>query len=114
VAGEEAVVRIENFRVIHEGGARYRYRLLLAFQPGKQSPEFRGRLQLAVNFVLAGKEQHILLPDKREAMGEYQLELRHFLRREGVFELPAAAQLRAIEARVLQGDTLKSKRLAQL
>lgn len=114
VTGEEAVVRIENFRVIHEGGVRYRYRLLLAFQPSKQSPEFRGRLQLAVSFLLAGKEQQILFPDKREAMGEYQLELRHFLRREGVFELPVAAQLRALEARVLQGDTLKSKRLAQL
>jgi hypothetical protein len=114
VAGEEAVVRVENFRVIHESGAKYRYRLLLAFQPGRQNPEFRGRLQLAVTFVLAGKEQQIQLPERRDATGEYQLELRHFLRREGVFELPVAAQLRAVEARVLQGDTLKSKRLAQL
>ena len=114
VIGEEAVVRVENFRVIRDAGPKYRYRLLLAFQPAKQSPEFRGRLQLAVSFVLAGKEQQLLFPDKKAAIGEYQLELKHFLRREGVFELPPGAELKAVEARVLQGDTLKSKRLAQL
>lgn len=114
VVGEEAVVRIENFRVIHESGARYRYRILLAFQPGRQNPEFRGRLQLAVSFLLAAKEQQLLLPDKKEAMSEYQLEMKHFLRREGVFELPLGVVLKGVEARVLQGDTLKSKRLAQL
>ena len=114
VIGEEAVVRVENFRVIREAGARYRYRLLLAFQPAKQSPEFRGRLQLAITFLLAGKEQQLVLPDKRGAVGDYQLEIKHFLRREGVFELPLGAELKAVEARVLQGDTLMSKRLAQL
>lgn len=114
VVGEDAAVRIENFRVMHDGGGRYRYRILLAFQPDRQSPEFRGRLQLAVSFMLAGKEQQVLLPDKRVVAGEYQLELKHFLRREGVFELPLGAQVKAVEARVLQGDTLKSKRLAQL
>lgn len=114
VIGEEAVVRVENFRVIREAGARYRYRLLLAFQPAKQSPEFRGRLQLAITFLLAGKEQQLVLPDKRGAVGDYQLEIKHFLRREGVFELPQGAELKAVEARVLQGDTLMSKRLAQL
>lgn len=114
VIGEEALVRIENFRVIRDAGGRYRYRLLLAFQPAKHSPEFRGRLQLAITFLLAGKELQLLLPDKRAAISDYQLEIKHFLRRESVFELPPGAELKAVEARVLQGDTLMSKRLAQL
>lgn len=114
VVGEDAVVRIENFRVIHDGGGRYRYRILLAFQPDRQNSEFRGRLQLAVSFTLGGKEQQVLFPDKRGVAGEYQVEMRHFLRREGVFELPLNGQIKAVEAQVLQGDTLKSKRLAQL
>ena len=114
VMGDEAVVRVENFRVIRDTGVRYRYRLLLAFQPAKQNPEFRGRLQLAVTFLLAGKEQQLVLPGKRGTVGEYQLEIKHFLRREGAFELPQGAELKAVEARVLQGDTLMSKRLAQL
>lgn len=112
--GDDAVIRVENFRVMRDLGGRYQFRLLLAFQPAKQSPEFRGDLQLAVSFLLAGKEQLLLLPDKRAANADYGLELKHFLRREGFFELPSGAELKAVEARVLQGGTLKAKRLAQL
>lgn len=114
VAGEGAVIRIENFRVAQEVPGHFRYRLLLAFQPDRQSPDFRGRLQLVIDFDLAGKRVQLLLPDKRESLAEYQLELKHFLRREGAFELPVGAVLLGVEARVLQGDTLKFKRLAQL
>lgn len=113
VVGEEAVIRVENFRVVNEGGGRYRYRVLLAFQPGRQSPEFRGRLQLVVGFRQAAKDMQVTLPEKRDAGSEYQLELKHFLRREGVFQLPAGALIKGVEVRVLQGDTLKAKRLAQ-
>ena len=114
VVGEEAVVRIEGFRVNHDLGGRYRYRLVLAFQPGKQNPDFRGRLQLAISYVLSGKDQQLILPDKRSVAGEYQIELKHFLRRDGFFELPAGAELKSVEARVLQGDTLRAKQLTQL
>lgn len=114
VAGEGAAIRIENFRVAQEVPGRFRYRLLLAFQPDSQNPDFRGRLQLVVNIDISGKRGQLLLPDKRESLAEYQFELKHFLRREGVFELPVGAVLLGVEARVLQGDTLRFKRLAQL
>lgn len=114
VVGEEAALRIENFRLTPEGYGRYRYRLLLAFQSSKQAPDFHGRLQLAIAFVLAGREQKQMLPDSRQGGAEYQIDLKHFLRREGVIELPAAAVVKSIEARVLLGDTLKAKRMAQL
>jgi HAMP domain-containing protein len=114
VAGEGSSVRIETFRVALEAPGRIRYRLLLAFQPDKQNPEFRGRLELAINFAHAGKKMQLLLPEKREGLSAYQIEMKHFLRREGVFELPEGAMLQDVEVRVLQGDTLKSKRLAQL
>lgn len=114
VVGEEAVVRIEGFRVSHDVGVRYRYRLVLAFQPGKQAPDFRGRLQFAVSYLISGKEQQFTLPDKRNAAGEFQIELKHFLRRDGFFELPAGAELKSVEARVLQGDTLRAKQLMQI
>lgn len=114
VVGEGASVRVENFRIVQEANARFRYRLLIAFHPDKQSPDFRGRLQLAIGFVHSGKEQQLLLPEKSDNSAEYQLELKHFLRREGLFKLPEGAVLQGVEARILQGDTLKSKRLAQL
>lgn len=113
VVGEEAIVRIEGFRVSHDLGGRYRYRLILAFQPGKQNPDFRGRLQLAVSYTLSGKEQQLILPDKRSVASEYQIELKHFLRRDGFIELPVGAELKSVEARVLQGDTLRAKQQMQ-
>jgi len=114
VVGEEAAVRVENFRVVRESKTRYRYRLLLAYQPARQVPEFRGGLQLVVSYVLAGKEQQMLLPERLTGALEYQIEMKHFLRREGVFELPQRGEIKAVEARILQGDTLKAKRLAHL
>lgn len=114
VVGEEAAVRIENFRLTKEGRGRYRYRLLLAFQPSKQAPDFHGRLQLAVAYALAGKELQLLLPGRGGDGADYQIDLKHFLRREGIVELPEGAVVKSIEARIMLGDTLKAKRMAQL
>jgi len=113
-ARDVAAVRVENFRVVQEASGVYRYRMLFAFQPDKQSMDFRGRLQLAVEYSVAGTKAQLLLPNNRETLPEYQLELKRFLRREGVFTLPAHAVLLGAEARVLQGDTLKFKQSAQL
>lgn len=114
VEGEAGQVRIENFRLVPEAEGRYRYRLLLAFQSGKQMPEFRGRLQLLATFLLEGKEKTLALPAGYDANPEYVIDLKHLLRREGVFGLPSGARLKAIEARVFQGDSLKAKRVVQL
>ena len=112
-AGEDGAVRVESFRLQHEGDGRFRYRILLAYQGGRQLPEFKGRLQLTVAFTHAGKPQQLVLPEKA-GDAEYQLELRNFRRREGGFKLPDGAVVTAAEVRVLQGDTLKAKKSAQL
>jgi len=56
----------------------------------------------------------LLLPVKREDAEGFQLEVRNFLRKVGAFEIPAGSKLESVEARVLQGDTLKTRRMAQL
>lgn len=112
--GDEQAIRVESFRVVPDGPQKFRYRVLLAYQSARQPSEFRGRLQFSVNFSLGGRQHELLVPSRRDNAGEYQVEIRHFLRREGGFELPAGARLLSVEVRVLQGDTLKSKRLAQL
>lgn len=114
VAGDVASLRVENFRVSAERRGMFRYRLLLAFQPDKQNAEFRGRLQLTISYTFSGKEFKVLLPDRKEVSADYHLEIKHFLRREGGFELPEGAVLQSAEAAILQGDTLKAKRLAEL
>jgi len=114
VVGDEDVLRLEGLKVLREEGGRYRYRLLVAYQPSRQKPEFSGRLQLVVDYRLAGRVEQMLLPGKMEAGADYQLSLRHFLRREGGFQLPEGAQLKGVEARVFQGATLLGRQSAQL
>jgi hypothetical protein len=107
-------IRLGNFRVVSDGAQNFRYRALISFHSGKQTPEFRGRLEFLVTFVQRGKSQEMVIPSRREPAREFQVEVRNFLRKEGGFELPPGARLQSVEARVLQGDTLKVRRVAQL
>ncbi|MGE5386452.1 MAG: DUF6776 family protein [Betaproteobacteria bacterium] len=111
--GLESSIRIERLGVVSgaEPG-RFRYRLLVGFQPSKQEKEFRGRLQLTVLATQGGKEIQLNLPSNQEADGEYLVEVRHFLRKEGGFALPAGAKIKSLEARLMQGGVLKAKQLA--
>src|SRR5574343_14333 len=113
VAGEGASVRVENFRVFKESPKQYRYRLLVAYQPDKQSSEFKGRLEILVSYASGGRAGQLQLPGKRDGAGDYLLQVKHFLRREGSFQLPSGAVLQGVEARIMLGDTLKSRQLAQ-
>lgn len=112
VPGEEGGVRVESVRLSQEPDGRYRYRLMFSFQPSKQVQDFRGRLQLWAEFHHEGK-------DKKERVGfgegsDSLIEIRHFLRRSGLFSLPAGGRLKSFEVRVFQGDTLKAERSARL
>lgn len=105
----ESTLRIERLGVQAEGdGGKYRYRILLRFQPGKQEKEFRGRLQLSVIAIQAGREIQINLPTGKEAQNEFAVEVRHFLRKEGSFSLPVGARVKRIEAKVLQGSSVRA------
>ena len=71
-------------------------------------------MEFLVTFVQRGKSQEMVIPSRREPAREFQVEVRNFLRKEGGFEIPPGARLDSVEVRVLQGDTLKAKRMAQL
>lgn len=116
LAGGEAAVRIERFHVTRDPEAgRYRYRLLMAFEASKQVREFKGALQISATYVLEGKDALLTLPEKNgKDASEMLVELKHFLRKEGEFRLPSAARLKSVEARLLQGGTLRAKRFATL
>lgn len=109
----ESQVRIGSFRVLSVGELRYRYQLLLAFQSDRQVSEFRGRLQVIVDYVGDAGEGRLVLPDKGDSAG-YSLEIRHFIRREGEFVLPAGQLVKSVEVRIFQGDVLRARQLAQL
>lgn len=111
--GAESVLRVERLSVVSSAEpGRYRYRLLVAFQPSKQEREFRGRLQLTVTTVQAGKEIQLQLPQAKDPAADYLLEVRHFLRKEGNIALPAGTKIKSVEARILQGGVVKAKQVA--
>lgn len=112
--GGEASVRVEGVKVLPDGPRRFRYRILLAYQPGRRAPVFHGQLQLAVAFLAEGKSKELMVPAGKQGAGGLDVEVRGFLRKEGWFELPLGASLQSVEARVFQGDTLKTKRHEQL
>lgn len=101
-------LRIEAFRLIPESPLRYRFRLLLAFQPGMPKQAFKGGYQIFATVRLEGRERQILVTEKPQT-----LEISHVLRREGAFEIPVGAVLLSAEVRVVQGATLRAKRIAQ-
>lgn len=113
--GNESAIRIERLRVLPDGeGGRYRYRLLLGFQPSKQVREFRGSLQLVAVVTQGGKEKTVTIPASEGEVAQYGVEVKNFLRKEGGFSIPAGAKLKSVEARLLQGEAVKAKRLAQI
>ena len=111
VAGEPGAIGVENFRVAVDPVGQYRYRFLLVFSPDKQFPEFQGRLRMLAHYTLGDKAVQLALPLKK---GDEEIRLKKMQRREGEFKLPAGAALVGLEAHVLQGDTLKFKRVAKL
>lgn len=112
--GDESTVRVDRLRITAEPqGGRYRYRLLVGFVASKQIREFKGHLQLVVTVLQGGREQVLTLPLAEESAADYLVEVRHFVRKEGIIVVPAGARLRSVEARLFQGDTLKAKRLVQ-
>lgn len=109
VVGQEAKVRIESFRVFGNPGGGYSYRLLLAYQPVQRGAGFRGSYEIVVAYRMPDAQSgQMVVPDGQGA----KVEVRHFLRREGVIELPDGAVLVSVEARLLQDGKLVTKELA--
>ena len=114
-AGEEVVLRIENFRIAKDSPVSLKYRFLLVCQGGKAGADFRGSLQFIVDYSIDGKQHQLVVPDdRRSGPVGYGVEIRRFLRREGVLDVPSGAQVGKVEVRVLQGDIVKAKADVQL
>lgn len=78
---------------VAEGQLRYQ---LLLMQAGKSAPEFNGQYDLTLSGLMDGKQWS--LP---AAGGPRPLQLRQFLRIEGILEHPPDAQVTSIHVRVM-------------
>ena len=111
VAGQEAQIRVESFRIVSNTLGGYRYRLLLAYQSVQRGVAFQGRYEIHARYRSADGQ----LGETQFPLGAAsRLEVRHFLRREGEIELPEGAVLISVEARIYQGGKLLTKEALQI
>jgi hypothetical protein len=75
----------------------------LVIQPVKNAPEFRGRLELTFSGLLNGKPWTMNLPG-----GAVALQLTQYKRAEGLVNLPPQVIVKAVSAKVLDGNTSKA------
>ena len=80
-------------------------------QSGARADYFKGRLQLVVKTLQAGRLAEVVLP--ADAADEsYRVNVRIYQRLEGVFKLDPAAKVESVQVRVFQ-DGAASPRVVQ-
>jgi hypothetical protein len=95
-------VTINRFRVRPDAiPGEYRYQLLVV-QARTRSKEFQGRLQLVVDLIRDGQTQVLVLPRPGDKPEPYGLGFKFYQRVEGAFTVPADAQVKRVQVRVLE------------
>jgi len=109
--GPEGSLSINRLRVEADIGDQYRYRMLVAIQGGKKERSFNGSLQLLVTLQQNGKSVKMVLPSVGlPEANSYLLNFKYFRRVEGTFKIPAGAQIKSVEVRLLQNGRLKASK----
>lgn len=91
----------------------FHYRVLLT-QGGKRKQDFKGKMQLIARFVQGGQTQTLSLPPDAELKTPgNELEFRYYQKRDGRFRIPAGAQLKSVQIRILgiPGFDMRSQRV---
>jgi hypothetical protein len=82
---------------------------VLVIQPLKNAPAFNGKLELTFSGLQNGKPWSMTLPGGAQA-----LQLTQYRRAEGLLELPAHVVVKAVSAKVLDGNTTKAMQSIKL
>jgi len=97
-AGATEGLAIRGLQIEPKAPGQLRFQLLV-MQSGKRSPEFNGRYDLTLNGVLDGKPW-VFTP----AGGAQALQLKQYLRLDGVIEHPPQAVVKTVSVRVLDSN----------
>jgi hypothetical protein len=101
-AAGNAGIAIRGLQAQVLGGTQLKWQVLL-IQPGKNAPEFRGKLQMSISGMLDGK------PWAMEAGGGPQtLQFRQYRRAEGMVDLPPQAVVKNVSAKVVEGTATRA------
>ncbi len=75
---------------------------VLVIQPGRQTPDFKGTLEISMSGTLGGQPWTLSTPVRQP------VSIRRYLRQEGMIPVPAQVSVKSVTARVLQGTTVRS------
>jgi hypothetical protein len=89
------------------GDARLKWQVLV-MQPGKNIPEFNGKLELTLGGTKDGK------PWTMPLSGPQALQVRQHRRLEGVIDLPPQVVVKSLSARVFEGSTTRAVQTIKL
>ena len=99
------------------GNGQLRYRMLV-MQGGKGDRDFAGSLQLAVTVLQNGKSAVIVFPEagRKDPVDaeKFQLAFKRYQRIEGLLTLPPGAEMKSVQARILEKGQLKAQQTALL
>lgn len=90
------------------GSSQLRWQVLV-MQPVKNAPEFKGRLELTLSGLLAGKPWSMDLPGGAQA-----LQFRQYRRMEGMIDLPPQAVVKNVSAKVVEGTATRAVQSVKL
>lgn len=101
-AGNAEILAIRSLQVELVAGDQLKWQALV-IQPVKNAPEFKGKLELTFSGLLNGKPWTMSLPG-----GAVPLQLTQYKRAEGLVDLPPQVIVKAVSAKVLDGNTSKA------
>ncbi len=81
----------------------------LVMQPGRNTQEFNGRLEITFAGTLNGKPWSTTLPD-----GPMAIKVKQYGRMEGEFAIPPQVQVKSVSARVLEGMVVRATQSIKL
>jgi hypothetical protein len=92
---------------------QFRYRLLI-MRRGNSERDFAGSLALSLTVMQDGKPTVLHFPGKDDKPEPFRLEFRRYQRIEGILTLPEGAQVKNVQARVLENGKLRAQQSANM
>jgi hypothetical protein len=101
-SGKPGTIAIQRLAAERERDDVYRFSMLVV-RGGKPEDDFTGQLSLSANLAAAGHTSVLTLPDDQpETAPALQLQFKYYQRIEGTFRVPPGAQVKSLQARVLE------------
>jgi hypothetical protein len=95
-------VAIRGLQAEMVAGSQLKWQVLV-IQPGKNAPEFRGKLELNMAGTLDGRPWTATLPGGAQA-----LQFRQYRRVEGMVDIPSQAVVKTVSAKVVEGTSTRA------